>query len=85
MLCTYKIKTGLCFDERQNIISCETKVYNAREKKTIAVTKNRIINDDDNLCVEENESHGDVHRVDFEKEKEKPRRKKRSLVGARIL
>ena len=53
--------------------------------KNIALMKIKIVNDDDNLCVEENESHGDVYRVEYEKEKEKPRRKTRSLVGVRIL
>ena len=51
--------------------------------KNIALMKIKIVNDDDNLCVEENASHGDVHRV--VDEKEKVRRKTRTPVGARIL
>mgnify|MGYP007027700414 FL=1 len=85
MVCRYKqkIKFGLCFDERQDIISCEINVYNACEN--VALMKIKIVNDDDNLCVEENESHGDVHRVADEKEKEKLRRSTWTSVGARIL
>ena len=53
--------------------------------RNIALMKIKILNDDDNLCVGENESHGDVRRVADEQEKEKQRRKTRTFVVARIL